>query len=109
MNQSITIEELMAEMQRLEKQQPDGLTSAEMGALLKWSQQMVIAKLLRPLMAAGRIVSGVRRTTAISGRAAQVPVYMLRRTDDAKAKTDPGQDRRKQMDRKTRKAKKRLR
>ncbi len=109
MNQSITIDELMAEMQRLERQQPDGLTSSEIAQMLGWRQEKVVKALLHPLIRADRIVVGNKSVMSIAGRVAVVPVYMLRRGADAKAQADQSDNRRKRVDRKTREAEKGVR
>ena len=77
MTTKITIEEWVAELDKLANQAPaDGETSREMAARLNMSPEYV-NRILQRAMEAGRLKRGQKRQMKISGHMGSVPCYWI--------------------------------
>ncbi len=76
MSESIGIDELMAELSRLEGGDPNGQTTEEIAEKINRSKYFVL-KRLKPLIRAGKIKFSYGIREDITGREQRVPVYSV--------------------------------
>ena len=74
---SITTDEWLAELERIESETGDGSTVAELSEALGHSREWVCRK-LRPAISAGKVAVTRRRVDDIAGRKQWVPAYKLK-------------------------------
>lgn len=80
MTTTITMDEWLAELRKLDMKRDDaGLTAHEIAEAIGRSVEFVRRKLIRKGIAAGQIVCGQRNATDIRGKPILVPVYRLAR------------------------------
>jgi len=74
----ITHEELVAEIERIDKEHSDGASVTELAAKTGRSRETILAR-LKTAAAEGRLVVGRKRVFSIDGRPTMVPCYKVLR------------------------------
>lgn len=73
---TLTLDELLAEVERVHGNQPQGVSMRELCAAVGHTAKWVSERLLRPALASGRArFVGRRRVPGIDGRMQLIPVY----------------------------------
>lgn len=79
MSQSIAYNDWIKVLEEMKAANPgsEGFTTVELASHMNMGREWVIKQVLRPLVDAGKIVSGKRRSTRIDGATCWVSVYRL--------------------------------
>lgn len=81
----ITMEEWLSALEALQHSNPqDGWTTAELARVFNHSVHWIRDRLIRPLLASGRLGCGIKRGTTIDGRPCNHPIYFLKSSEVAR-------------------------
>jgi hypothetical protein len=74
---TISVEDVVAELDKLNQAQPKGLTAVELQRAFNRSDKWIYKRVIEPLMRHGKMKCSLRRSTDSAGRVCHKPVYFM--------------------------------